>query len=66
MKSSAIVDPRTDPLSLLVVGPYAELTESALEAYALTGNYSVLGRIDTTVHEFIGDKNYLDYLGGSR
>jgi len=62
MKSSDIVDPRTDPLSLLISGSYAQRSAAALQASADTNSIERLSRADTTVHEFIGDLSYLSYL----
>jgi hypothetical protein len=65
MRSSDIVDPRTDPMSLLVASAYVQRSAAALLAYASTGSVEQLARADTTVHEFIGDLSYLGYLGGA-
>lgn len=64
MRSSGLIDPRTNPLSLLLDSSYVKRSADALEAYAITGSYERLSRVDTTVHEFIGDLSYLSYLGG--
>ncbi len=65
MRASDIIDPRTDPLSLLLPSAYVQRSSSALQAYANTGTVERLGRADTTVHEFTGDLSYLTYLGSN-
>jgi len=65
MRSSDIVDPHTDPLSLLISGAYVQRSADALQAYSDTGSTERLTRADTTVHEFIGDLSYLTYLGNN-
>jgi hypothetical protein len=65
VRSSAIVDPLVDPLSLLVNAYYVPRNQSALQAYSDTNSVEQLSRKDTTVFEFIGDLTYSSYINGA-